>query len=88
MNGVVAGGGIAGGHELADSVIFEEFLGLVGVDGVELFGAVGAGVDEDAVGAAGMVFEEAGAVVDVAVDDDPGGFGRGVFLDLGDGVHF
>ena len=29
-----------------------ERLGLVGVDGVQLLGAVGAGVDEDAVGAA------------------------------------
>jgi len=41
------------------------------VDGFELLGAVGAGVYEDAICAARMVFEEAGAIVDMAVDNDP-----------------
>jgi len=64
--------GAGGGDEqIADAVRAEEVLGLVGVDGVELLGAVGAGVDEDAVGAARVVLEILRAVVDVAVDDDP-----------------
>ena len=72
--GVRAVAAIAGGDELADAVGGEERLGLVGVDGVELLGAVGAGVDEDAVGAAGaarVVLEVLNAVVDLAVDDYP-----------------
>ena len=43
------------------------------MNGLEFLRTVGAGVDEDAVSATGVVFEEAGAVVDVAVDNDPGG---------------
>lgn len=53
------------------------------MDGVEYFGAVGASVAEDAIGAAGVVFDELGTVVDVAVDDNPGGLMRVVFFDFG-----
>ena len=53
------------------------------MDCVELFGAVGAGVNEDTVGTAGVVFEEAGAVVDVTVNDDPSGLGGVVLFDFG-----
>lgn len=56
--------------------------------GVEFLGAISAGVDKDTVGATGVVFEEARAVVNMAVDDDPGGIGGVVLLNLGHGEHF
>uniref|UniRef100_A0A804J1A7 Oxidoreductase FAD/NAD(P)-binding domain-containing protein n=1 Tax=Musa acuminata subsp. malaccensis TaxID=214687 RepID=A0A804J1A7_MUSAM len=52
----------------------------------ELLGAVAAGFNENAVGAAGVVLDEGGAVVDVAVYDDPGGVARRVLVDLRHGV--
>ena len=74
---------VAGSDQLADSVILEHFFRFVGVNCVEFFRAVGAGVDENAVGAAGMILEEAGAVVDMAVDDDPSGLIGVVGFDIG-----
>lgn len=63
-------------------------LGFVGVDGFELLGAVGAGVDEDAVCATGMVFEEAGAIIDMTVDYDPSRIGVVVPSDFRHGIGF
>lgn len=74
--------------ELANSIIFEHLLCFVRVDGVKLFGAVSAGIDEDAVGATRVIFEEASAIVDVTVDDDPSGFRAAMIFNLGDGKHF
>lgn len=59
------------GDELTDSVVVEHFDGLVGVDSIELFRTVGACVVEDGFGAARVLTKEGGAVVDVAVNDDP-----------------
>ncbi|CAL9043891.1 unnamed protein product [Musa banksii] len=52
----------------------------------ELLGAVAAGFNENVVGAAGVVLDEGGAVVDVAVYDDPGGVAQRVLVDLRHGV--
>ena len=52
------------------------------MDGVKLFGAVGAGIYEDAINATGVVFEEAGAVVDMAMDDDPSRVRGAVLFDF------
>ena len=79
-------GYVSCGDELSYAVGFEHFLGLVGVDSVEVFGAIAPGVDEDAVGAAGVVLEEPRAVVHVAVDHDPGGVFGAVAANLRHGI--
>ncbi|MED6193092.1 hypothetical protein PIB30_015745 [Stylosanthes scabra] len=54
--------------KISSTLVFTGFsryiLGFVGVNGVELFGVVGAGVNEDVVDAAGRVLEETNAIVD------------------------
>ncbi|KVH15484.1 hypothetical protein Ccrd_025923 [Cynara cardunculus var. scolymus] len=62
---------VAHGYELTDSKLFQELLGLIGMDCIELFSTVGSSIDENAVTTTGMVFEEVGAVVDVTMDDNP-----------------
>ena len=76
------------GNQLADAVVLEELLGLVRMNGIKLLCAVRTSIDQNAVSATGVVLEEPRAVVDVAVDDDPGGVNGGVLLDLGHGVDF
>ncbi|WVZ20680.1 hypothetical protein V8G54_008002 [Vigna mungo] len=80
--------GVVCGHEVTDSVVLEHFHGFFGVNGFELLGTVGAGIDEDAICAARMVFEEAGAIVDMAADYDPSRISVVVCSDLGDGICF
>lgn len=79
---------ITSGDELPDSVIFKQFFCFVRMDGVKLFGAVGASIDEDAVSTTGVIFEEAGAIIDVTVDNDPSRVRVGMFFHFGDGEHF
>jgi len=74
--------------ELANTIVFEHLLCFVRVDGVKLFGAVSAGIDEDAVGATRVIFKEAGAVVDVTMDDDPSWVRGAMLFHFGHGEHF
>ena len=60
---------------LPNSILLENLFGIRRVVGVELFSAVGAGIVEYVVDAARVVIEVAGAIVDMAVDDDPCGVG-------------
>ncbi|KAL2240198.1 UNVERIFIED_CONTAM: hypothetical protein Sindi_0661000 [Sesamum indicum] len=74
MHRVIRGGiygGVTSSDQLTNSVVLKHLLDFVEVYGVEFLRAIGASIDEDTVSAAGMVFEEAGAVIDMAVHDDP-----------------
>ena len=66
--------------ELANSKIFEQFPQFVRMNGVKLFSAVDADIYEDAIDATEVLFEQAGVVVDMSMDDDPSRV-RGAVLD-------
>lgn len=57
--------------ELSDVVVLQHGARLVGVQGVELLGAVLSGADRDGLTPARVVVEEVGHVVHLAVHSDP-----------------